>query len=86
VFDKALQLGKYLEINSLADRLDLNDVNARAAVRKGLKLLINTDSHAKEGLANMYFGIATARRGWCEQKDILNTLALKQFEKVFLKG
>lgn len=86
VFDKALLTGKYLEINSLADRLDLNDVNARAAVRKGLKLLINSDSHAKEGLANMYFGIATARRGWCEKKDILNTLALKQFEKVFLKG
>jgi hypothetical protein len=31
----------------------------------------------------MKYGIATARRGWLEKKDILNTLSLKDIEKKF---
>jgi DNA polymerase (family 10) len=30
----------------------------------------------------MRFGIATARRGWLEKKDILNTYSLKEIEKI----
>ncbi|MFH0978892.1 MAG: DNA polymerase/3'-5' exonuclease PolX [Candidatus Woesearchaeota archaeon] len=85
VFDKAVEFNKFLEINAHPSRLDLNDINSRAAITRGLKLLINTDAHSKDSLSDMFYGVATARRGWCEPKHILNTLPLRQFEKVILK-
>ncbi|MFH1510360.1 MAG: DNA polymerase/3'-5' exonuclease PolX [Candidatus Woesearchaeota archaeon] len=84
VFEKARETGKFLEINSHPSRLDLSDTNTRAAIEHGIRMLINTDSHTKETMDNMRFGIATARRAWCEKKDVLNSLPLKKFDKEFL--
>ena len=70
------------EINAFPSRLDLNDVNSRDAVEKGLKLAINTDAHSIDHLRFMQFGIAAARRGWAEKKDIINALPWKKFEKL----
>ena len=67
-----------LEINSFPQRLDLNDINCRMAKDFGVKLVINTDAHIAEQLETMRFGIAVARRGWLEKKDILNTLPLSR--------
>ena len=84
VLDKAVETGTMLEINAHPSRLDLNDINSRVAIRRGCRLIINTDAHAQDNMRDMMFGIATARRGWCEAKDILNTLSLKKFERIFL--
>src|SRR5207237_1273987 len=43
VIEKALATGCFLEINGQPDRLDLRDVNARAAKEAGLKLAISSD-------------------------------------------
>ena len=83
VFDAALKNNVYLEINASPHRLDLSDVNARSAVEHKLKLMINTDAHSPDELLNMQYGIATARRAWCTNKDIVNTLPLKQLVKQF---
>ena len=79
IFDKAKETKTLLEINSSPERLDLNDVNVRVAVKVGVKLVISTDAHSAEQLSNIKFGIATARRGWAEGKNIANTLPLKRF-------
>jgi len=82
VIMKAAQKSKTaLEINSFWNRLDLNDVQARMAKNLGVKLVISTDAHNVSELSNMKFGIATARRGWLEAKDVLNTLPLNKFLK-----
>jgi len=73
--------GKLLEINSFPSRLDLDDVNIRAAKELGVKFSIDTDSHAKDHLRFIELGIAQARRGWLGPKDVINTLPLKKFEK-----
>jgi len=73
-----------LEINSFPDRLDLNDINTRQVKESGGKVSINTDSHKAGQLDYMLFGVATARRGWVEKDDCLNTLGLAQLLK-FLK-
>lgn len=73
----------FLEINAFPSRLDLNDANVKLAVSKGLKLAINTDSHSTTQMHYMELGIATARRGWAEKKDIINCLGLKEIMKVF---
>ncbi len=74
-----------LEINAYPDRLDLNDLNARRAKEKNVKIAINTDSHQINQLTNMRFGIAVARRAWLTKNDVLNTLTLEQLLKVIRK-
>jgi DNA polymerase (family 10) len=71
-----------LEINASWKRLDLNDVQARMAKNFGVKLVISTDSHNTAELNNMKLGITTARRGWIEAKDVLNSLSLAKFLKI----
>lgn len=82
VFEKAAKNGVALEINSFPDRLDLKDVYIKAAKKFGVKFVIDTDSHATLHLNFIKFGIGQARRGWLEKKDVLNTLALKEIQKV----
>ena len=77
----AREAGVALELNSFPDRLDLKDVHCRAAKEAGAKIAIGTDSHAAVHLDNMRYGIGTARRGWCEAGDILNTLSLTKLKK-----
>lgn len=87
-FEKLLECAKrtgtVLEINSYPDRLDLNDVHIKKAVEAGVKLSIGTDSHSRTQLRNIELGIAQARRGWAERKDIINTMSYEELIK-FLK-
>jgi DNA polymerase (family 10) len=82
IFDTARDTNTYLEINSFPDRLDLNDMHSKQAKEKGAKFVIGTDSHNINHLTFIKYGIATARRGWLEKKDILNTHSLKKIEKI----
>ena len=86
-FDKILKVAKetgtILEINSYPVRLDLNDQNIRRAKTAGVKMVINTDSHHKDQLRFIEFGIAQARRGWAEKEDIINTQPLEKLLKFF---
>jgi DNA polymerase (family 10) len=86
-FDKVLKVAKdtgtILEINSAPERLDLRDIYIRRAKSQGIKMIINTDSHQKEQLSLMEYGIGMARRGWAEKKDIINTLPVEQLLKYF---
>jgi DNA polymerase (family 10) len=74
----ALETGKILEVNAIPDRLDLDDAHIRRAVEMGVRLAVNSDAHNAEGLAAMEYGVATARRGWAETKDVVNTLPLNE--------
>jgi len=84
IYDKARKRKIALEINAFPERLDLNGENVKKAIDKGVKLIIGTDAHAKSQLNFLELGIATARRGWAEKKDVLNCLSLQQLRK-FLK-
>lgn len=74
---------KPLEINAYPSRLDLPDDLVRAARGRGIRFVINTDSHRFEHYHNLRFGVAVARRGWCEKADILNTSSASDFAKLF---
>jgi DNA polymerase (family 10) len=80
VASKAAERQICLEINSSPERLDLPDHLIRAAKRKGCKFTISTDAHRQSHLQNMRYGVITARRGWLEANDVLNTYALSKFE------
>ena len=79
VFSAALETGTALEINSAPERLDLKDTHVVRAKEMGVPLIISTDSHSGAHLGNIRFGVALARRGWCEAKHIVNTLPLEEF-------
>ncbi|UCG91822.1 MAG: DNA polymerase/3'-5' exonuclease PolX [candidate division WOR-3 bacterium] len=78
VMEKAAETGTWLELNAYWDRLDLNDVNLKMAKEMGIKISIGTDAHSTEGLLWMKFGVATARRGWLECNDIINTFPVEK--------
>ncbi len=82
VYEKALETGTFLELNSQPDRLDLRDAHARAAREAGLKLVVNSDGHEIAAQNYVEFGIGQARRAWCTKADILNTRTWKQIEKL----
>jgi DNA polymerase (family 10) len=73
--------GVALELNSYPDRLDLKDIHCRAAKEAGAIISTNTDSHADLQLTNMRYGIATARRGWLEPGDVINTYSITKLRK-----
>jgi len=73
LFEAAARTGTMLEINANPDRRDLSDVNARAAARAGVSILINSDAHRTGTLQNMRWGIATARRAWLTHEQVANT-------------
>jgi DNA polymerase (family 10) len=79
VLDACAEHGVVMECNAYPDRLDLRDVHLRMAKQRGVKIVISTDSHATRNLQFMKYGVETARRGWIEKKDVINTLPLKEF-------
>jgi DNA polymerase (family X) len=72
---------KAIEINAWPERLDLPDRLVKQAIEMGVKLIINTDSHDKNQMNNMRYGVDVARRGWANLKDILNTMEYNKFVK-----
>lgn len=79
IFDFCLKKKKWLEVNAWPDRLDLPDILVREAVKKGVKMVVCTDSHLLEQMDLMRYGVAVARRGWAEKSDIVNTLGYNEF-------
>ncbi len=73
--------GVAVECNAFPDRLDLRDVDLRAARERGVKVVISTDAHSTTHLPYMKYGVRTARRAWLSKNDVLNTLPLDQFLK-----
>lgn len=74
--------GVCLEINAQPERLDLADTQIRMAHEAGVKLVISTDAHRTDELAYMHYGVEQARRGWCEARHVVNTLALDQLRSL----
>lgn len=72
----AAEEGVAVEINSQPSRMDLEGSWAKRAKEAGCALTISSDSHASPQLRWQYLGIASARRGWLEAGDVVNTLPL----------
>ena len=79
ILDAAARHGVAMECNAYPDRLDLRDVHLRMAKQRGVKIVISTDSHSAGNLTFMKYGVETARRGWIEKKDVINTQPLEEF-------
>ncbi|MDI6764479.1 MAG: DNA polymerase/3'-5' exonuclease PolX [Thermodesulfobacteriota bacterium] len=81
LMEAAKKYGKALEINAYFERLDLDDIHCRKAKEMSIRVAIGTDTHHLDQMWMMSLGVAVARRGWLETKDVLNSLSLKELLK-----
>jgi DNA polymerase (family 10) len=79
VLEAAKKTGMIVELNANPHRLDLTDVYCQRAKALGVKIAISTDAHKTDQLRLMKYGVITARRGWLEKKNVINTLPLERF-------
>jgi len=86
VLDAAARRKVAMELNSYPERLDLNDRHLRMAKERGVKIVINTDSHHTSHMAKIRYGVLQARRAWLTKEDVLNALPLAKFLKAVGRG
>ncbi|HYM65560.1 MAG TPA: PHP domain-containing protein [Candidatus Sulfotelmatobacter sp.] len=79
IFEFCKNNNKALEINSWPTRLDLTDTIIKQARDFGVKMVIDSDSHATNQMDMQKYGVFMARRGWATKNDILNTLSYNEF-------
>lgn len=85
VIDAAAALGVCIEINASPHRFDLDWRYCKYARDKGVLISINPDAHSLDGLADTFYGVGIARKGWLRRQDVLNTKSAKEIEKWFAK-
>ena len=78
LMESAKATGTIMELNSFPGRLDLNDIHCKMAKDYGVLIAISTDAHDAMQMRDVIkYGVATARRGWLEPKDVVNTRGLE---------
>jgi DNA polymerase (family X) len=50
------------------------------AKKMGVRCAINPDAHSTSGLQSLYFGVRSARKGWLETSDVINTMPLQAMQ------
>lgn len=87
--EKLIQTAKetstILELNSFPKRLDLKDIHLKKAKEAGVMVSLGTDAHHSFQLNSIRFGLSTARRGWLEKKNVLNTLSFQELKAKLAK-
>jgi DNA polymerase (family 10) len=83
VIDAAAAHGVCIEINAHPSRLDLDWRYLHRARDLGIKVPINPDAHAIDGLDDMRYGIGIARKGWLRASDVLNTMSTDELLAFF---
>jgi DNA polymerase (family 10) len=78
VVEAADEEGVALELNANPRRLDVTDTQVRRCVEEGVPVAINTDAHTPSEYGYVEYGVATARRGWAEEEDVLNTRSAEE--------
>ncbi len=78
----AKRTGTILEIDALPERADLKDEYIRKCVAAGVKMSIDSDAHTPGHFQILRYGIAEARRGFAERKDIINAWPLTKMRKL----
>lgn len=72
VFESAAERGVAVELNCDPARMDLDWRQVRRARDQGVTIAIGPDAHSVNGLDNVAFGVASARKAWLEPANVLN--------------
>jgi DNA polymerase (family X) len=81
VLDALARTGTAIEVSGQPERLDLDADSIRAALERGVMLVLNTDAHAHDQIGGlMKYAVGTARRGSATPASILNTLDFEHLQ------
>jgi DNA polymerase (family 10) len=69
-----------LEVSGDPARMDLEGTWARTVKGAGGRCTISSDAHSTLDFANIELGVGSARRGWLEPADVLNTRPLAELQ------
>lgn len=83
VIDAAAERGVAIEINANPYRLDMDWRYWREAKAKGVRTAINPDAHSVDGLDDVRYGVAVARKGWLGVEDVVNAWGLDEVVAFF---
>lgn len=83
VIDACAQNKVAIEINANSWRLDLDWRWVRLALDKGVMLSINPDSHSRDTLMDIRWGVLTGRKGGLTASKTLNALDAESLAKYF---
>jgi DNA polymerase (family 10) len=78
VIEAATAAGCALEVSADPARMDLDGGWARRVKAAGGRCTISSDAHSTLDYANIWLGLGSARRGWLEAADVLNTRPLDE--------
>ncbi len=81
----AKETGTILEVNATPDRLDLSAEHLKLCKVHGVMIAINSDAHSVGQMDYMEYGVGMARRGWIEDKDVINTYTLDELLSLLKK-
>ncbi len=79
VLEACSEHGVAVEINASPYRLDLDWRWARRALDLGLKLAVNPDAHSTDGLDDVRWGVAVARKAGATKTDLINCGDIEEF-------
>ena len=85
VIDACAATGTWLELNAHPYRFDLDWRLWQQAKAKGVKCVINPDTHRNEDAGYLRLGAGIARKGWLTAADVINTLPLAKLRKELAK-
>jgi DNA polymerase (family 10) len=80
VIDACAATGTWIELNANPRRFDMDWRLWHYAKDKGVKCVINSDTHRHENAQFLRLGAGVARKGWLEAKDVINTLPLDKLK------
>jgi DNA polymerase (family 10) len=79
IFTAAASTGTAMEVDGAPGHLDMDGVLARQAAASGVTIVIDSDCHRSDALGRqMRFGVGTARRGWLQPQQVLNTRSVDE--------
>jgi DNA polymerase (family X) len=83
VIRHAQENGRFFEINSSPDRLDLSAAHARLAHDAGIKIAVCSDAHSIGELDYLPYGLDQARRAGLDAASILNARPVSELLELF---
>jgi DNA polymerase (family X) len=75
--------GVAIELNAHPYRLDIDWTWIPYCIDKGVLISINPDAHETEGLLDLHWGTAAARKGMLTKETCLNAMSLEEITKWF---
>jgi DNA polymerase (family 10) len=86
VIEAASAAGCALEVSADPARMDLDGTCARQVKAAGGRCTVSSDAHSTLDFDNIWLGIGSARRGWLEAHDVLNTRPIEEFRALLRRS